>query len=416
MKIVSTPKTASKSLTKTVPKIFMWTGTRAIAEAVKLADVDVIAAYPIRPYTGVMNSLAKMLADGEFAAEIIGADSEHSQFEIAKHASAVGARTFVGSSGVGLTYAAEPIVVTAMGQLPVVAMAGCRALDDPGNFGMEWNDVLTFRDHGWLMSWAKDPQEALDMTLVAYRVSEDRRVLLPSFVAVDGAAITHISAPVEPPSREGVAKFLPPYKPQYPLDPAYGPITKAQHIAPSLIGPELRKVVDNAMAQAREVIQEAWKDYAGFVGREYPPFIENKYIEDAEIALVTMGAYAKDAVHVATKLRQEGVKVGIVRMRYFRPFPQRELAEALGKVKAVGVVDFSYSFGSADSSSVLFNEVRSALYESGSRPLLMDFMFVGGREPSVEHFEQAVRLLQKGAGKGAVEKHVWWPTLRGESP
>ena len=151
----------------------MWTGTRAIAEAVKLADVDVIAAYPIRPYTGVMNSLAKMLADGEFTAEIIGADSEHSQFEIVKHASAVGARTFAGSSGVGLAYAAEPIIVTALGQLPVVAMAGCRSLDDPGNFGMEWNDVLTFRDQGWLMSWAKDPQEALDMILVAYRVSED---------------------------------------------------------------------------------------------------------------------------------------------------------------------------------------------------------------------------------------------------
>jgi pyruvate ferredoxin oxidoreductase alpha subunit len=416
VKIVSVAKTVSKSVSKTLPKKFMWTGTRAIAEAVKLADVDVIAAYPIRPYTGVMNSLAKMLADGEFAAEIIGADSEHSQFEIAKHASAVGARTFVGSSGVGLAYAAEPIVVTAMGQLPVVAMAGCRALDDPGNFGMEWNDVLTFRDHGWLMSWAKDPQEALDMILVAYRVSEDRKVLLPSFVAVDGAAITHISAPVEPPSKSGVAKFLPPYKPQYPLDPAYGPITKAQHIAPSLIGPELRKVVDNAMAQAREVIQEAWKAYAGFIGREYPPFVENRYIEDAEIALVTMGAYAKDAMYVATKLRQEGVKVGVVRMRYFRPFPQRELAEALGNVKAVGVIDFSYSFGSADSSSVLFNEVRSALYDSDSRPSLMDFMFVGGREPSVEHFEQAVRLLQKGARKGAVEKHVWWPTLRGETP
>jgi pyruvate ferredoxin oxidoreductase alpha subunit len=409
------PKTASKSVVKNLPKRFMWTGTRAIAEAVKLADVDVIAAYPIRPYTGVMNSLAKMLADGEFAAEMIGADSEHSQFEIAKHASAVGARTFVGSSGVGLAYAAEPIVVTALGQLPVVAMAGCRALDDPGNFGMEWNDVLIFRDSGWLMSWAKDPQEALDMVLVAYRVSEDRRVLLPSFVAVDGAAITHISAPVEPPSREGVARFLPPYKPQYPLDPAYEPVTKAQHIAPSLIGPELRKVVDNSMTQAVEVIQEAWRAYAAFVGRVYPPFIEEKYMEDAEIALVTMGAYAKDAVHVATKLRQEGLKVGVVRIRYFRPFPAKELAETLGKVKAAGVVDFSYSFGSTDSSSVLFNEVKSALYESSSRPLLLDFMFVGGREPSVEHFEQAVRLLQKGSGKGVIERHVWWPTLRGEN-
>jgi len=411
---VSKLKVTSKTVTRALPKRYMWTGTRAIAEAVKLADVDVIAAYPIRPYTGVMNSLAKMLADGEFVAEIIVADSEHSQFEIAKHASAVGARTFVGSSGVGLAYAAEPIIVTALGQLPVVAIAGCRALDDPGNFGMEWNDVLTFRDHGWLMCWAKDPQEALDMTLVAYRVSEDRRVLLPHFVAVDGAAVTHVSTPVEPPSRDDVARFLPAYKPLYPLDPAYGPVTKAQHIAPSLIGPELRKVVDNSMAKAEEAIREAWEDYARFVGREYPPFIECRFMEDAEIALVTMGAYAKDAMHVAARLREQGVKVGVMRLRYFRPFPKKELVEALSRVKALGVIDFSYSFGSADASSVLFNEVRSALYESGSRPLLMDFMFVGGREPSVTHFEQAVRLLQRSAEKGKVERRVLWPTLRSE--
>jgi pyruvate ferredoxin oxidoreductase alpha subunit len=391
----------------------MWTGTRAIAEAVKLADVDVIAAYPIRPYTGVMNSLARMLANGEFVAEIIVADSEHSQFEIAKHASAVGARTFVGSSGVGLAYAAEPIIVTSLGQLPVVALAGCRALDDPGNFGMEWNDVLCFRDQGWLMSWAKDPQEALDMTLVAYRVSEDPKVLLPHFVAVDGAAITHISTPVEPPSRDEVVEFLPPYKPLHPLDPAYGPVTKAQHIAPSLIGPELRKVVDNAMAKASEVIREAWRDYARLIGREYPPFLESTHMEDAEIVLVTMGAYAKDAIYAAAKLREQGLKVGVVRLRYFRPFPSREIIEALRRIRSVGVVDFSYSFGSTDSSGVLFNEVRSALYESGSRPLFVDFMFVGGREPSAEHFEQAVKLLRRGAEGGAVRKRVLWPTLRG---
>jgi pyruvate ferredoxin oxidoreductase alpha subunit len=392
----------------------MWTGTRAIAEAVKLADVDVIAAYPIRPYTGVMNSLAKMLADGEFAAEIIGADSEHSQFEIVKHASAVGARTFVGSSGVGLAYAAEPIIVTAMGQLPVVAMAGCRALDDPGNFGMEWNDVLMFRDHGWIMSWAKDAQEALDMILVAYKVSEDPRVLLPSFVALDGAAITHISAPVEPPTKTGVARFLPPYKPQHPLDPSYGPVTKAQHVAPSLIGPELRKVVDNSMEQSKEAIRHAWKSYNQIISREYPTFVESSFMEDADIAFVTMGAYSKDAVHVATKLRKEGVKLGVVRLRYFRPFPQKELAEALSKVESVGVLDFSYSFGSADSSSVLFNEVRSALYDSGSKPSLMDFMFIGGREPSVEDFEQAARQLKKTL-KGSAKQKVIWPTLRGEN-
>jgi pyruvate ferredoxin oxidoreductase alpha subunit len=355
-----------------------------------------------------------MLADGEFTAEIIGADSEHSQFEIVKHASAVGARTFVGSSGVGLAYAAEPIIVTSLGQLPVVAMAGCRSLDDPGNFGMEWNDVLGFRDHGWLMGWAKDAQEALDMTLVAYRVSEDRRVLLPSFVAVDGAAITHISVAVEPPTKDEVARFLPPYKPIHPLDPAYGPVTKAQHIAPSLIGPELRKIIDTAMKNAAGVIEEAWEAYTDAVGREYPAFLETSHTEDAEIVLVTMGAYAKDAMHVAKKLRERGVKVGVVRIRYFRPFPGKELVKAIAKAKAVGVLDFSYSFGSADDSSVLSNEVRSALYDSEPKPLLMDFMFVGGREPSVEHFERAVYLLQKSIKDGRVERLVRWPTLRGE--
>jgi pyruvate ferredoxin oxidoreductase alpha subunit len=403
-------------VTKTLPKQRLWTGTRAIAEAVKLADVDVIAAYPIRPYTGVMNSLAKMLADGEFMAEIIVADSEHSQFEIAKHASAVGARTFVGSSGVGLAYAAEPIIVTALGQLPVVAIAGCRALDDPGNFGMEWNDVFLFRDYGWLMSWAKDPQEALDMTLVAYRVSEDHSVLLPHFVAVDGAAITHISTLVEPPDRDKVGKFLPPYKPMYPLDPAFGPVTKAQHIAPSLVGPELRKVVDNSVRKSTDIIRHAWTAYSKMSGRNYPPFIECVGMDDAEIALVTMGAYSKDVMYVARKLRQQGVRTGAVRMRYFRPFPSEELIKALEDIKAVGVIDFSYSYGSPNSASVLFNDLRSCLYESGSRPTMIDFMFVGGREPSVEHFEQAFRLLQKNANKGPSEKQIVWPTLKGENP
>lgn len=412
---MSYTRTTTKSATKVLQKKHIWTGTRAIAEAVKIADVDVISAYPIRPYTGVMNSLAKMLANGEFMAEIIVADSEHSQFEIAKHASAVGARTFVGSSGVGLAYAAEPIIVTATAQLPVVAIAGCRALDDPGNFGMEWNDVFTFRDHGWLMSWAKDPQEALDMTLVAYRVSENRNIMLPHFVAVDGAAITHVSTPVEPPNNNNITSFLPPYKPEYPLDPLYGPVTKAQHIAPSLIGPELRKVLDNSMAKSREAIKNSWKEYSNYSGRDYPPFIESTYMDDAEIALVTMGAYSKDAIYAARELRKQGIKTGVVRLRYFRPFPNRELAEALGKAKSVGIIDFSYSFGSTDSSSVLFNEVRSALYESGARKPLIGFMFVGGREPSVKHFEKAIKLLGKSTSGGTTGRLVYWPTLRGEN-
>jgi pyruvate ferredoxin oxidoreductase alpha subunit len=412
---MSTKKTTtSRIVPKLVPKEKLWTGTRAIAEAVKLADVDVIAAYPIRPYTGVMNELAKMISDGEFQAEIIVAESEHSQFEIVKHASAVGARTFAGSSGVGMIYAAEAIVVTALAQLPVVALAGCRALDDPGNFGMEWNDTLMFRDSGWLVAWAKDAQESLDMTLTAYKVSEDRRVLLPHFVAVDGAAITHVASPVTPPEKEKVTDFLPPYKSLYPLDPDFGPITKSQHIAPSLIGPEQRKMNDVAMKRSREVIAEAWKDFEEYVGRRYPPFVETTLMEDADIAILTMGAYVKDAIYVARKLRKEGLKVGVVRPRYWRPYPAEELRGILKDVKGVAVLDFSYSYGSPDHAGAFYKELRSTLYDSSTRPILLDFLFLGGREPSIEHFEEALRITKESVDKGKASKLVRWLTLRGE--
>ncbi len=379
----------------------------------KIADVDVIAAYPIRPYTGIMNDLAKMVANGQFKAEIIVADSEHSQFEIVKHASAVGARTFAGSSGVGLAYATEAIAVTALGQLPVVAVAGCRALDDPGNFGMEWNDVFLFRDVGWLVSWAKDSQEALDMTLAAYRVAEDRRVLLPHFIAMDGAALTHVSAPVQSPPEEGVAEFLPPYRPPFPLDPANGPVSKGQHIAPSLIGPEQRKLIDFSMKNSRAVIREAWEDYHRHVGRRYPPFVESAFMEDAEVALVTLGVYTKDAVYAARKARERGVKAGVVRLRYWRPFPAEELRTALKDVKGVGVLDFSYSMGSPDFAGAFFTDVRSALYPDGPKPLV-DFILAGGREPSVEHFLDAIGHVHEAAVDGKASKAVRWLTLRGE--
>jgi pyruvate ferredoxin oxidoreductase alpha subunit len=395
------------------PKVKVWTGARAIAEAVRVADVDVIAAYPIRPYTGIMNALAKMIADGEFVADIIPADSEHSQFEIVKHASAVGARTFAGSSGVGLIYATEAIIVTALGQLPVVAAVGTRALDDPGNFGMEWSDALMFRDFGWLISWPKTVQEATDMTVVAYRVSEDRRVLLPQFIALDGAAITHVAAPVTPPTEEEVAKFLPPYRPPYPIDPAYGPVTKGQHIAPSLIGPEQRKVIDVSMKRAKEVIVEAWKDFERYTGRHYPPFIEAKGIEDADIAVVSMGVYMKDIEYVAEKMRNKGVKVGTVRLRYIRPFPAEELVKLLDGKKAVGVIEFGYSFGSPFRTGSLYHEVATTLYEADSRPVLTDYLFLGGREPKIEHFATVIEKVEK-TSKQKPEKKVFWVTLRGE--
>src|SRR5438445_5865728 len=187
------------------------TGSEAIAHALQLADVDIVAAYPIRPYDAVMQAVATMIANGEMDCEYIVAEGEHSQFEMVKHASAVGARTFVGSSGVGWFYAFEAIAVTAGLRLPVVANVGNRALDDPGAFGVEHNDALAVRDLGWLMTWVETGQEALDVALIAYKVAEDSRVMLPCAVSTDGAFLTHSQHLVKIPPREVVEQFLPKY-------------------------------------------------------------------------------------------------------------------------------------------------------------------------------------------------------------
>src|SRR5207249_1917018 len=187
----------------------LMSGCEAIAEAIRLADVDVMAAYPIRPYDGVMQAAAKLIANGKMDVEYIVADGEHSQFEIVKHACAVGSRVFVGSSGVGWFYAFEAIAVTAGLRLPVVAICGNRALDDPGAFGTEHNDSLAVRDLGWLLPWAETAQEAMDLALMAWRVGEDKRVSLPVAIGLDGAFLTHSQQIVKIPTQAAVDKFLP---------------------------------------------------------------------------------------------------------------------------------------------------------------------------------------------------------------
>src|SRR6059036_1400339 len=187
------------------------TGCQAVSQAVRLADVDVIAAYPIRPYTEVMDQLSKIIADGQLDAEYIVADSEHSQFEIVKHASAVGARAFAGSSGTGWMYGMEALVVCATDRLPVLFLVGNRALDDPGAFGVEHNDAMAVRDMGWLLCWVTTPQEALEHVLIGYRIAEDKNVRMPMGLAMDGAFLTHSQHMVKIPTAEAVRQFLPPF-------------------------------------------------------------------------------------------------------------------------------------------------------------------------------------------------------------
>ena len=229
-------------------------GSEAIGIACALADVDVITAYPIRPYDTVMQYVSRLKADGNFDFDFIVAESEHSQFEIVKHASAVGARTFTGSSGVGWFYAFEAITVTAGLRMPVVAMVGNRALDDPGAFGVEHNDAMAVRDLGWHLYWVATAQEALDMALIAWKVAEDPRVLLPFALSCDGSFLTHSQAIVQVPSQDQVDRFLPSYqRGTLQLHPD-NPITVAPQVNEDWLM-EIRKQTDEAMRRTSDVIR-----------------------------------------------------------------------------------------------------------------------------------------------------------------
>src|SRR3990170_1938423 len=280
-------------------------GSEAIAHACRLADVDVITAYPIRPYDTVMQYVAGMISNGDFDCEYIVAESEHSQFEIVKHASAVGARVFVGSSGVGWMYAFEAITVTPALRIPMVAMVGNRALDDPGAFGVEHNDALAVRDLGWMLVWVDNAQEALDVALIAYRVAEDRRVFLPCAIACDGAFLPHSQSIVKAPPQSWVNEFLPPYDRGDLLLHPDNPITVAPQVNEDWLM-ELRKHNDEAMKRAQTVIREAYADHERIFGRTYGnPFFEEYMTEDAEVVLVGMGTLSMPVKVAIRQMRQQ---------------------------------------------------------------------------------------------------------------
>ncbi|HLQ64148.1 MAG TPA: pyruvate ferredoxin oxidoreductase [bacterium] len=388
-------------------------GSEAIAVACKLADVDVITAYPIRPYDTVMQYVAKLVANGELDCEYIVAESEHSQFEIVKHASAVGARVFCGSSGVGWMYAFEALTVTPALRIPMVAMVGNRALDDPGAFGVEHNDALAVRDLGWQLVWVDSAQEALDTALIAYRVAEDRRVFLPCAIACDGAFLTHSQSMVKIPPQEWVNAFLPPYnRGDLQLHPD-NPITVAPQVNEDWLM-ELRKHNDEAMNRSRDVvIPEAYRDFERIFNRSYGnPFFEEYQTADADVVLVGMGTLSMPVKVAIRQMRKEGKKVGFVRLRWFRPFPAEQLAQTLSRFGAIGVIDRDFSFGAPYVSGVLATEIRAALYPVDKRPPLLDFISgLGGREVTVPDVRRMSDMLF-AARAGTPQPLTTWVGVR----
>jgi pyruvate ferredoxin oxidoreductase alpha subunit len=386
---------------KGTEKTELITGSEAIAIACQLADVDVITGYPIRPYDTVMQYIAKLVSNGEFDCEYIIAEGEHSQFEIVKHASAVGARVFTGSSGVGWMYAMECLTVTPALRIPMVAMVGNRALDDPGAFGVEHNDALVVRDLGWQLVWVDTAQEALDTALIAYRVAEDRRIFLPCAISCDGAFLTHSQGLVKIPTKEQVETFLPRYDRGNLLLHPDNPITVAPQANEDWLM-EIRRQTAAAMERSQSVIREAYKEFEKIFHRSYGnPFFEEYMTDDADVVLVGMGTLSTPVKVAIREMRKQGKKVGFVRVRWFRPFAAEELAKSLGRFKAVGVIDRDFSLGSPYLSGVLATEVRTALYPTAKRPPVIGYICgLGGREVTLpDVHKMADNIYQAAEGK-----------------
>ncbi|HEY6337317.1 MAG TPA: hypothetical protein VIW68_02375, partial [Candidatus Sulfotelmatobacter sp.] len=309
--------------------------------------------------------------------------------------------------------AMEALTVTPALRVPMVAMVGNRALDDPGAFGVEHNDALTVRDLGWQLVWVDNAQEALDTALIAYRVAEDRRVFLPCAISCDGAFLTHSQALVKVPSQEKVNKFLPRYNRAELLLHPDNPITVAPQGNEDWVM-EIRRQNYAAMERTYGVLKEAYADFERIFGRSYGnPFFEEYMTEDAEVVLLGMGTLSTPVKVAIRKMRTEGKKVGFVRLRWFRPFAAEELAKCLGRFSAVGVIDRDYSFGSPYLGGVVAGEVRHALYPSpGKRPPVLGFIAgLGGREVTVPDVEKITASVYQAA-QGKAQPLTQWIGLR----
>jgi pyruvate ferredoxin oxidoreductase alpha subunit len=363
----------------------------ALAEAVKLANVDVIAAYPITPQTHIVEHLAELVADGKLDAEYIPVESEHSALSACCGSAAAGARTFTATAGQGLELMHEVLYVASGLRLPMVMAIANRALSTPLNVWGDHSDAMAVRDCGWIQIFTENGQEVIDNTLCAFKISGDPRVSLPVMTHLDGFHLTHMIEPMLMPDQEEVDRFLPPYKFDRALDPAK-PVTMGV-VGPQYIYTEAKKAQVENLEASRAVIDEVWADFAKKFGREYQAVeIYPKTGKKPKTLLMTMGSYSETAMEAVDKMRQEGKDVGLARIRLWRPFPFTDLRKTVVGTDLLVVFDRSISFGGPG--GPFASEVKSALYSEKQKPKVVNIVGgLGGRDVTVAQFES---IIEKG--------------------
>ncbi|MCG2881471.1 MAG: pyruvate ferredoxin oxidoreductase [Acidilobus sp.] len=378
------------------------TGNHAVAEAVKLARVKVVAAYPITPQTTIVERLAEMIEKGELEAKMIRVESEHSAMAATLGAAAAGARAFTATSSHGLLYMHEVLWWTAGARIPVVMAVVARAIGPPWNIHVEHSDVMDQRDTGWIISIAQENQEAFDLTLQAFRISEDPRVYLPMIVSLDGFILSHTVAPVDVPSQEDVDAWLPPRRQPYVITPESNVVMG--NIANDEEYYMMRFSIQAAMQAAKKVINEVDEEFGKAFGRRYGGLVECYLCDDADYVMLLAGSWAGDAKKAAEQLREEGIRAGVARVRFIRPWPEEFIRERLVNVKGVIVFDRSISFGSYGQ---LFTDTAATLY--GQTSLRGIIAGLGGVDVKPEDFASEVRdFVSKVEEHGRVYEPRRW--------
>ncbi len=370
-------------------------GNEAFAYGVRLARPDVISAYPITPQTVVVEKLSEFVEDGSLDAQFIHVESEHSALSCALGASSVGARAFTATSSQGLLYMAEVLPYVAGGRFPVVMMNANRSTALPWNIYGDQRDSLSQLDSGWIQSYAENAQEALDLALMSFYIAEHKAVQTPYMANLDGFVLTHTYEVVEVPTKEQADAFLPPFETENKMD-----LSTPRNLAFSA-GPAQNYIFKykehRGVLESKKIIKEAEARFKEIFGRTYTGLVEAYKTEDADRVIVTLGSIAGLVRQVVDKKRAAGEKVGLLKIRYMRPFPKEELTAALSHAHAVAVLEKDISFGNE---GTVFTNVNSALHEGGVAIETQNYIGgLGGKNISEAEIEQIFDDLHSPDGK-----------------
>lgn len=376
----------------------------AVAEAVGLCNIDMAAVYPITPQSHIAEHLSDLVADGHIDCEFVTVESEHSAMSAVIGASGTGARSYTATSSQGLMLMHELLPIASAMRLPIVMGIANRAVSGPLNILNDHSDIMPQRDAGWIAIFVENAQEAVDLSIAAFKIAEHKDVMLPVSVNIDGFQLTHMVEPFEMPTQEEVDEFLPPFVPHATLHPSK-PVTMGA-FAMSDYFTEIMKAKDEAVKASKKVVQQVFDEWGKKFGRPYK-LVETYKADDADVMMLTMGSMGETAQMAIDDLRAKGVKAGLVKLRLWRPFPFEELKAVIGNAKKLIVTDRACSFGGPG--GPVFSEIKSALYAEARRPLIYNYIIgLGGRDVQVKEFVGMFENVLADTANKAADTYEFW--------